>query len=262
MAGGDGQARRGVTDGGRVVMWSGGSLWTSRGTGHVPAHAHHALQLVLSPQRPARVQAGDAWTGGHLLLVPPDLVHAFDGMGADVAMVFVAPESMAGRMLLAAHGSGAVAVLEDARVLAQADALLGLAHGQADASALETAARAIIDLLTGALPGGDAPDPRIGRVLEWLERNADGPLALADAAAVAHLSPSRFRHLFVQHTGVPFRTHVLWTRLNRAVAERLAGRSWTEAAQRSGFADQAHLTRTCRRMFGVAPTMFGGPRGP
>jgi hypothetical protein len=34
------------------------------------------------------------------------------------------------------------------------------------------------------------------------------------------------------------------------------GRSWTEAAHDAGFADAAHLTRTCRRMIGLAPSML------
>jgi AraC-like DNA-binding protein len=36
----------------------------------------------------------------------------------------------------------------------------------------------------------------------------------------------------------------------------MAGSSWTEAAQQAGFADSAHLSRTCRRMFGIAPSML------
>jgi AraC-like DNA-binding protein len=36
----------------------------------------------------------------------------------------------------------------------------------------------------------------------------------------------------------------------------MADASWTDAAQLAGFADSAHLSRTCRRMFGIAPTML------
>ena len=39
-------------------------------------------------------------------------------------------------------------------------------------------------------------------------------------------------------------------------AAAMGGVSWTEAAQAWGFADSAHLTRTCRRMFGIAPSML------
>jgi AraC family transcriptional regulator len=42
--------------------------------------------------------------------------------------------------------------------------------------------------------------------------------------------------------------------LNRALSIGFSGGSWTEAAHAANFADSAHLTRTCRRMFGLAPT--------
>ena len=87
-------------------------------------------------------------------------------------------------------------------------------------------------------------------------------MSLQDAAAVAHLSPSRFRHLFVAQTGVSFRAYVLWARVETAVGAAMKGESWTAAAQDAGFADSAHLSRTCRRMFGFAPaTLVKEPAG-
>ena len=81
----------------------------------------------------------------------------------------------------------------------------------------------------------------------------DAGVTLKEAAAAVHLSPGRFRHLFVAQTGATFRAYVLWARVEFAVAAAMAGRSWTAAAQEAGFADSAHLSRTCRRMFGLAP---------
>lgn len=74
-----------------------------------------------------------------------------------------------------------------------------------------------------------------------------------DAASAAALSPGRFRHLFVQETGTPFRAWLLWLRLNLAIESGMAGASWTEAAHEAGFADSAHFTRTFKRMFGINP---------
>ena len=71
---------------------------------------------------------------------------------------------------------------------------------------------------------------------------------------MAHLSPSRFRHLFAEQTGMAFRPYLLWARVEAAVGAAMSGKSWTEAAQDWGCADSAHLSRTCRRMFGLAPT--------
>jgi AraC-like DNA-binding protein len=45
-------------------------------------------------------------------------------------------------------------------------------------------------------------------------------------------------------------------RVESAIGAGMAGRSWTAAAQDAGFADSAHLSRTCRRMFGIAPAML------
>ena len=47
---------------------------------------------------------------------------------------------------------------------------------------------------------------------------------------------------------------MLWLRLERAVAVFAAGGSLTDAAHAAGFADSAHLSRTFRRMFGLAPS--------
>lgn len=82
------------------------------------------------------------------------------------------------------------------------------------------------------------------------------PIRLQDVAAAVHLSPGRFRHLFVAQTGTSFRAWLLWARAEQAIAAANQGMSWTAAAQAAGFADAAHFTRTCRRVFGIAPTML------
>jgi AraC-like DNA-binding protein len=78
-------------------------------------------------------------------------------------------------------------------------------------------------------------------------------LSLSDVVDVGALSAARLRHLFVEQTGLPFKTYVLWLRLTRAVERMAAGRSLTQAAHEAGFADSAHFSRTFKRMFGIAP---------
>jgi len=118
------------------------------------------------------------------------------------------------------------------------------------------AAQRIVEHLAARSMGPQAVDPRIALVLDRIRERPDAELTLALAAAMAHLSPSRFRHLFVAQTGISFRAYLLWARVGLAVARGMAGGSWTDAAQQAGFADSAHLSRTCRRMFGIAPTML------
>jgi AraC-like DNA-binding protein len=131
----------------------------------------------------------------------------------------------------------------------------GFERGVEDA-ALGADARRAVSILVGLAPVTDLVDPRIEHSIAWLRERLAAPLSLADAAAVAHLSPSRFRHLFVAQTGVSFRGYLLWARVAQAMAAGMNGESWTAAAQGAGFADSAHFSRTCRRMFGIAPAML------
>jgi AraC-like DNA-binding protein len=113
-------------------------------------------------------------------------------------------------------------------------------------------AREAIRTLTDGVEVPQPADRRILLALDYLRDNLGGPVSLHGVAGVVHLSPSRFRHLFVREMGLAFRHYVLWLRLNRAVEAFAAGESLTTAAYRAGFADSAHLSRTFRRMYGMA----------
>ncbi len=246
--------RRPVAGVGRVLLWSGGSLWIGREAGRVEAHAHHAIQIALAMEAPFVMRHGATdWREHHGAIVMPDRVHQFDGRGGAMAQIFVEPETASGRALLQRHGDSTIADLTRETVDSLVTPLRAAHAARRNDLALAALARQAIAALTGPLPSANSVDPRITRVIAWVRQRIDSPLSLSDAASVAHLSPSRFRHLFVAQTGVSFRAYLLWARVETAVGAAMSGRSWTSAAQEAGFADSAHLSRTCRRMFGIAP---------
>lgn len=118
------------------------------------------------------------------------------------------------------------------------------------------ASQSAISLLAGSAALGAVADPRTAKAIAKIQARLGGPITLAETAASVHLSPSRFRHLFIEQTGAVFRAYVLWLRLNIAIRAAMAGQSWTAAAHEAGFTDSAHLSRTFRRMFGIAPAML------
>lgn len=94
-------------------------------------------------------------------------------------------------------------------------------------------------------------DRRLSVALEALE---DPRVDVATAAARARLSESRLTHLMTDTLGAPPRTWRAWLRLQRAIhASVFGGVNLTEAAHHAGFADSAHLTRTCKLLTGVRP---------
>jgi len=247
---------------GRAVFWNGGALWMGIATGEADDHAHHAIQVALALDGPFRVRGprGD-WMKLHGAVVPPDARHQFDGAGHAAAILFIEPETVAGRAWLARHPGDDIAALEEARAQALASPLRAAFEAGVDAATLGAVAQRAIDTLVAPRAGmaspDDAPvDPRISAAIDWIRARLSTPITLADAARAVHLSPGRFRHLFVAQTGTTFRAYLLWARVGAAVAAGMAGRSWTDAAQEAGFADSAHLGRTCRRMIGIAPGML------
>lgn len=243
---------------GRVLLWKGGSVWIGRDTGQVQVHAHHAIQITLAADHPVRLKGSrdPAWQEMTAAIVMPDRPHQFDGRGHAVAMVFVEPETATGRALLARYGHADLWPLHDDVLHAHAAALHAAFTARAADQVLVAHAQQVIEQLAGAASAQTPVDPRITAALDWMRERVDENITLAQAAAIAHLSPSRFRHLFVEQTGISFRAYLLWARVGVAVAAGMTGSSWTQAAQQAGFADSAHLTRTCRRMFGLAPTML------
>lgn len=172
-----------------------------------------------------------------------------------MAHLFVEPESTEGRALSRQFAPAAVSELPEATARPAAGALLAALRANADGAALTNCARGAVMAFagTGVVAAGET-DARVARALDYIRDHLHTAVSLADAAAAAALSPSRFRHLFVEETGTSFRAYLLWLRINVAVDAAMAGASWTEAAHAAGFADSSHLTRTHRRMFGIEPT--------
>lgn len=92
------------------------------------------------------------------------------------------------------------------------------------------------------------------RVLELIDAALDARLTIEMLAREAGLSPAHFARAFKETLGRAPHQYLLALRLERA--RRLietSSVSLSDIAQRTGFADQAHLTRLFKREFGTTP---------
>lgn len=250
---------------GDFVSWDGGCLFISRrGIGIVPAHAHYATQIAFGSEHGLRFRPGDGdpWTSYDGVVIASRQPHSMDSMHVPYcAVLFVEPETREGRALHERFGVGGICALPPEALAEVGPSLFSAWQQQQSVDAVIAAARNVVRVFTGGIEPVVATDERILRATSYIRGHLDAGLTLDDVAGVACLSPSRFRHLFVEETGMALRPYILWRRF-LYVWELLArGASLSSAAHAAGFADAAHLTRTSRRMFGFPPSalQFAGP---
>jgi len=278
---------------GRFVAWDGGCLFIGRHHTPVPVHAHQAIQLVMGRDARHFVRAGEQapWIEYSAAVIPSHQPHGIDVTRADYGIVvFVEPETREGRAIAERHIRGGVsevgsASLETAAhhlfdtwlrqeneqaIAAAARSLVSLlSEGieptinhhlfdtwlrQENEQAIAAAARSLVSLLSEGIEPTIITDERILRAIAYIGANLASPLTLDEVASHVFLSPSRFRHLFAEQTGMGLRPYVLWRRFLHIWNLVMRGVSLSTAAHSAGFADAAHLTRTSKRMFGFAPS--------
>lgn len=199
----------------------------------LPRHVHEVgfATIVLAG---GYVEAGD--TGRHragpgdALLHRPYEFHLdrFDEGGADVLVVPLRADGFA-----SATGR-----------LGDVDTIVRLA--QSDAAAAEEAIREQLEPRPLALP--DWPD------ILARDLRDDPALSLSEWGARHGLSPGAISRGFGQLYGVPPATYRLLQRTHRAIRFITESRMpLATIAQNCGFADQAHMVRSVRRMTGAAP---------
>jgi AraC family transcriptional regulator len=115
----------------------------------------------------------------------------------------------------------------------------------------------------GARSGASSRDERrVADVIRILETRVNEPLALADLATEAAMSPYHFLRVFREVTGATPHQFILATRL-RLAAVRLqqTDEAVSAIAYDVGFNDLSEFNRRFRRFMGVAPLLYRS-RGP
>lgn len=109
----------------------------------------------------------------------------------------------------------------------------------------------------GSADTGAGLDPRIRRALAVIAADPAAPHTVATLAGQVALSPSRFAHLFTEHTGSTPMRALREARLTHA-ARLLEGTQLdvAQVAAASGFASPFHFSRAFRARFGAPPGAY------
>ena len=208
-------------------------------------HAAPVLLMGLSGRFALHLPLGGVQTC-HSALIDSGVEHVFDPCGEHVAVMYLEPDAPEARSLrpqFAAQGG----VIFNAAVPVQARSLMDVYLRRFDLQAL----------LRFDCPEVAPIDARVAHSLLAL-RGAVGPgdtvVRRDAAAALAHLSASRFNHLFRAEMGVSFRSYRVWSQVRTALGALSIDQRLTQAALEGGFVDSSHFSRMFRQTFGMTPS--------
>lgn len=100
-------------------------------------------------------------------------------------------------------------------------------------------------------------DRRIEITISRIKKDTAAAWAVPTLAVLVNLSPSRFRHLFKQETGMSPAQYLKDARLSKAEKMlRTTFLSIKQILKQVGIASNAHFVRDFRRKYGTTPTAY------
>jgi RpiB/LacA/LacB family sugar-phosphate isomerase len=101
------------------------------------------------------------------------------------------------------------------------------------------------------------PPGRLARILEYIGKNLDRPIHVADLSELAGMSQSHFSKLFKLTTGLSPHQYVIHERINRSKELLRQGETKiVDIALEVGFENQAHFTTVFGSVVGTTPRQF------
>jgi AraC family transcriptional regulator len=103
-------------------------------------------------------------------------------------------------------------------------------------------------------PTGGLPKYKLQQAIDYINQYLNQDLTVRAIASVIQMSPYHFTRLFKQSTGLAPHQYVIQCRVERAKQLLLKDElTIAEIAYKVGFANQSHLNRHFKRLFGVTP---------
>jgi len=201
-------------------------------------HEHAAYQIVLGNDATVTVvdEAGEEHQGQNFMIRP--LVSHAVRAKSSVTLIYLDPQS-------------AIAVNFADHIDAEGISSLNPKDLPFDPSIGTDGMLAVLEDLS--MKYSPSIDPRLAQVLSDL-REEPGKWTINETAALNGISESRLRAIAREQFGVPLSTWIIWRKLECSAKALSLGESLADAAFLGGFSDQAHFTRSMRRMFGITPS--------
>lgn len=226
-------------------LWALGDNWLTYvgPLGPTSPHAHHAVQLIGHRDSTLEAVIHGTQAVGQVLIIHSNVRHQITTADGEGWIVFLEPHSNLGRKV----GAGIEPSTTRPTGPTPSDTF----------AEFERFAAHVVSHVADAGTDVVAPDAHWAttQALAQIQRLiVDGSVSVSAIAHRIGISPGRLGHVFSADTGTTMPAYLRWVRLRAAVECVATGANLTQAAHTAGFADAAHLTRSFRTMFGLAPS--------
>jgi AraC-like DNA-binding protein len=96
----------------------------------------------------------------------------------------------------------------------------------------------------------------VKRAKEYIKEHYEENLSIERLSSVANLSPFHFIRAFRNHVGLPPHAYLTQIRVRRAKSFLKKGWKISDAAYKTGFADQSHFSKHFKRIMGFTPGQY------
>ncbi len=250
----------GARDGAGRVMWlTPDRLFYAGLLGSPSVRTMGGLLIYVALRAPIRIRFDDGpWASTELAVVPAYMPHSVacdDRMICDLALEAESID-LARLPPVIRERAGPVDDPAFVRHVRQAHAYLSKRGRE-----LELQADSFDQIFFGHALAPRKLDPRIEAAVQRI-RNAPSATATAEScAASAHLSFSRFLHLFKEDVGTPFRSFRTWKRARSLLHYVTQDSNLAHVALDAGYPDSTHFSHSIRQVYGLKPSdIFAGSR--
>lgn len=218
-------------------------------------HSHYAVSILVSLRGSFHLYTkSDVVIESDGIIIPPNYYHRLDGSNSEMLIIQLDPKSDEYKRIEMDLSPKTIEPEIRSKIQKLADPLFG------ETLTCESA-RSIYNQILSLLGSKTVPkkfDERIEMAIQKIKEEIPSPVTLAELSEISGISTDRFMHLFKDNMGIPLRQYLLWQRLHIAAKLLQGGENLTTASHAAGFSDQAHLSRTFKKMFGVKPSLFLG----
>ena len=223
-------------------------------------HSRFAITLLRSPAFvTVESSRGLAADGNQILLIPRFQLCALRAEGPGPVTLLIEASALEGLAV-----PDRPAVVTDAQCVAQLAALIGQLQRPVSLIGREAIPRSLLELVfSRSAPLGQTRSygRSLAPVRRHLEANLGELIPTAALAEMVGLTESHFIRAFHLEFGLPPHAYHLRLRLALAVELLSYGLSVVTVANECGFADQSHLSRKFKEVYGVTPAAWGAAVG-